>query len=50
MANIMIKNIPENVRNEFKAICARSGKNMSETILSYMLYVVKTQNLKLFSK
>ena len=36
MAMINIKNVPDDVRDEFKALCASNGTNMSEEIVRYM--------------
>ena len=37
--------MPESLRNEFKAVCARQGRNMSEVINDFVLdYVARIQN------
>jgi len=36
MAAILVKNVPDEVRNRFKAICAEQGKTMREGIIEMM--------------
>jgi plasmid stability protein len=43
MKTIMIKNVPEQLRNEFKAICARKGSTMSAEILKFIKQVVEKE-------
>ncbi len=36
MAVVYIKNVPDELRNKFKASCAEKGSNMREELLKYM--------------
>jgi hypothetical protein len=36
MASILVKDIPDELRNLFKAICAEQGKTMREGIIELM--------------
>lgn len=36
MANILIKDVPEEVRDMFKAECARFGISMRKALINYM--------------
>jgi hypothetical protein len=36
MAAILVKNVPDEVRNRFKAVCAEQGKTMREGIIELM--------------
>ena len=46
MKTIMIKNVPEQLRNEFKAICVRKGSTMSAEFLKFMKQIVEKENKK----
>ncbi len=43
MAAILIKDIPDELRNLFKAICAEQGKTMREGIIELMREVVENR-------
>jgi len=43
MKTIMIKNVPEQLRNEFKAICVRKGSTMSKELLKFIKQVVEKE-------
>jgi phage terminase Nu1 subunit (DNA packaging protein) len=36
MGNILLKDVPENLKRKFKALCATRGKTMKEEILRLM--------------
>ena len=36
MADLIIRNIPEELRNQFKSLCALKGSNMREEIIRFM--------------
>jgi porphobilinogen deaminase len=36
MAVLTLKDVPNDLRNQFKAACALQGKNMREAILDFM--------------
>jgi hypothetical protein len=36
MSIILIKDVPEKVRNDFKAICYRQGQTMKAKLIEYM--------------
>jgi plasmid stability protein len=39
---MIIRQVPESLRREFKAICAREGKSMQEKIIEMMREAVKS--------
>jgi hypothetical protein len=41
MAVILVKDVPDEVRNLFKAICAEQGKTMREGIIELMNRAIK---------
>ena len=41
MVVVYIKNIPDKLRNKFKAACAEKGSNMREELIKYMKEVVE---------
>ena len=41
MAVVYIKNVPDELRNKFKALCAEKGSNMREELMKYMKEVVE---------
>jgi hypothetical protein len=43
MAAILVKDIPDELRNLFKAICAEQGKTMREGIIELMREVVENR-------
>jgi hypothetical protein len=43
MAAILVKDIPDELRNLFKAICAEQGKTMREGIIELMRQVVENR-------
>lgn len=43
MKTITIKNVPEQLRNEFKAICFRKGSTMSKELLKFVEKVVEKE-------
>jgi plasmid stability protein len=43
MGNIIIKDVPENLKREFKAICAIKGKSLKEEIIRLMRKEVETE-------
>jgi hypothetical protein len=43
MAAILVKDIPDELRNFFKAICAEQGKTMREGIIELMREVVENR-------
>jgi hypothetical protein len=43
MAAILIKDVPDELRNLFKAICAEQGKTMREGIIELMREVVENR-------
>ncbi len=43
MAAILVKDIPDELRNLFKAICAEQGKTMREGIIELMREVVESR-------
>jgi antitoxin component of RelBE/YafQ-DinJ toxin-antitoxin module len=47
MAVINLKDIPDKLRNEFKAVCALEGIAMKEAIIKFMEKAVKEGKLKL---
>ena len=42
MATLHLRDIPDSLRNEYKAVLARQGKNMKQDILEYMQRVIET--------
>jgi len=44
---ILVRSIPEDLRNEFKASCAREGKTMNEKILALLENVVQEDRAEL---
>jgi hypothetical protein len=43
MAAILVKDIPDELRNLFKALCAEQGKTMREGIIELMREVVENR-------
>jgi hypothetical protein len=43
MAAILVKDIPDELRNHFKALCAEQGKTMREGIIELMREVVENR-------
>ncbi len=43
MAAILVKDIPDELRNLFKALCAEQGKTMREEIIELMREVVENR-------
>jgi len=43
MAAILVKDIPDELRNLFKAICAEQGKTMREGIIELMRELVENR-------
>ena len=43
MAAILVKDIPDELRNLFKAICAEQGKTMREGIIELMREIVENR-------
>jgi hypothetical protein len=43
MAAILVKDIPDELRNLFKAMCAEQGKTMREGIIELMREVVENR-------
>jgi len=43
MAAILVKDVPDELRNLFKAICAEQGKTMREGVLQLMREAVDNQ-------
>jgi hypothetical protein len=43
MKTIMIKSVPEKLRNEFKAACVRKGSTMSREFIKFMQQVVEKE-------
>jgi antitoxin component of RelBE/YafQ-DinJ toxin-antitoxin module len=41
MSNLNLREIPEDLRNAFKAACAEQGKTMTEVIVAFMRATVK---------
>jgi antitoxin component of RelBE/YafQ-DinJ toxin-antitoxin module len=45
MAVISIRDVQEQLRNDFKSICAKQGITMKEALVKYMEKVAKTGKL-----
>jgi hypothetical protein len=43
MASMLVKDIPDELRNLFKAICAEQGKTMREQIIELMRVAVASK-------
>jgi hypothetical protein len=43
MAAILVKDIPDELRNHFKALCAEQGKTMRERIIELMREAVESR-------
>jgi len=46
MSDLLIKGIPEELRNQFKALCAANGTNMREVLIKYMKEAVEKAALR----
>ncbi|MBW8003385.1 MAG: copy number control protein [Planctomycetes bacterium] len=46
MADLIIRKIPEDLRNQFKALCASKGSNMREEIIKFMKQAVEKATRK----
>jgi hypothetical protein len=42
--------VTQELRNEFKAFCAKEGKNMSDVLVEYIEGYVKRREKRLFSE
>jgi antitoxin component of RelBE/YafQ-DinJ toxin-antitoxin module len=40
MATINLRNIPDNLKNQFKAVCDLANLNMTQAIINYMKQIV----------
>ena len=41
MANINVRNIPENIKNQFKAVCAENGISMGVGVIRLLQEAIK---------
>ena len=46
MKTIMIKNVPEKLRNEFKSLCILKGSTMSKEFIKFMEQMVEKEKKK----
>lgn len=44
---IYLRNVPRHIKEQFKAVCARRGENMTESIVNFMKQTVDEENKEL---